>query len=904
MGGVGVNMPDSATATKPQSERTRPKQPEVDAQKTAINADLLDYAQLDADKVLAKLQTTVSGLSPAEAKNRLKQYGPNEVARKKPAPPWLQLLRTFNSPFNYLLLLLGTISQLTGNTPSAILIAIMVLLSVTLRFYQEYRSSKATEKLKAMVANRVSVYRGTGTSSASTAKDQPATIDIPLQELVPGDLISLSAGDLIPADVRLIEAKDLHINQSSLTGETFPVEKCAQPETQQAGQPAPDPMQATNLCFMGTSVVSGIGKAVVLATGDHTYFGNLAVEITAGEPPSSFEKGLNSLSWLLIRFILGMVVVILLINGLTKGNWWLSFIFALSVGVGMTPELLPMIVTTNLSRGAIQLSRKKVIVKRLASIQNLGAVDVLCMDKTGTLTQNKVILYKHLDLHGKENMQVLKYAYLNSHFESGLKNLLDEAILSHAEQEDSLKPDPDCHKIDEIPFDFERRRLSIVLEDQEQRLLICKGAVEEVLSVCGQIEDKGKHFPMGEPIREQVRTETKRMNQDGFRVIAIAYKPVDKQQTQWGVQDEQDLILLGYIAFLDPPKETTAKAIAELIQLGIEPKIVTGDSEFVTQKICSVVKLPVKGTLLGSEINELSDEELQKRAEACTIFARLNPGQKERIILALKSAGHVVGFLGDGINDSPALNAADIGLSVNNAVDIAKESADMILLEESLLVLNDGIIEGRKVFANIIKYIRMTTSSNFGNVFSMVGASFILPFLPMKPIQILTQNLLYDFSQLGIPFDRVDEETLQKPRRWEVKNVEHFLLTFGPVSSLFDYALFAVMWFVFQANTLERQEIFQTGWFIEGLLSQTLIVHLIRTAKIPFFQSWAAPQLITLTVSIMALGIYLPYSPIARFLGFVQPPSHYFWWLVGILISYCLLTQLVKVWFIKRFSYK
>ncbi|HWV45361.1 MAG TPA: magnesium-translocating P-type ATPase, partial [Nitrospira sp.] len=705
------------------------------------------------------------------------------------------------------------------------------------------------------------------------------SVEISVHDLVPGDIVSLRAGSLVPADVRLIEVKDLHVNQSALTGESFPVGKSAQPTGSQNEPVASDPIQLENLCFMGTSVVSGLGKAVVLATGDRTYFGNLAVTITTEEFATSFEKGLTSLSWLLIRFILGMVVIILLINGLTKGDWWLSFIFALSVGVGMTPELLPMIVTTNLSRGAIEMSGKKVIVKRLESIQNLGAVDVLCMDKTGTLTQNKVILYKHLDLQGKESIPVLKYAYLNSHFESGLKNLLDDAILEHAEQEDSLKPDPAYHKIDEIPFDFERRRLSVIIADNQKQLLICKGAVEEVLSVCSQYEEQGKVSPIDDAIRQQARKQMESLNQDGFRVIAIAYKVCEEKQSSWKAQDENNLVLLGFIAFLDPPKDTTAKALTELIKLGIEPKILTGDSELVTKKICNVVKLPIKGVMLGKDVESLNDEELSQHVDQCTIFARLNPGQKERIIHALRKADHVVGFLGDGINDSPAMNAADIGLSVNNAVDIAKESADMILMEESLMVLNDGVIAGRKVFGNIIKYIRMTTSSNFGNVFSMVGASFLLPFLPMKPIQILTQNLLYDFSQLAIPFDHVDEEFLQKPHRWQVANVERFMLTFGPVSSLFDYTLFGVMWFVFQANSPSHQAVFQTGWFIEGLLSQTLIVHLIRTRKIPFIQSWAAPQLIALTLTIMAIGIYLPLSPLARFFGFVHPPQHYFLWL-------------------------
>jgi Mg2+-importing ATPase len=852
------------------------------------------FSRMPATTVLEKLQSAPSGLTEPEAEERLSRYGLNEITRKKRHPWFIRLLKTFNSPFNYLLMVLGILSYISGNHVSAILIAIMVLLSVLLRFIQESRSNRVAEELQALVTNRVSVRR------RPTENDTQGSLrEIPLKNLVPGDVITLGPGDLIPADVRLIEARDLHINQSALSGESFPVEKKSEPDDDTDG----NLIDLANLCFMGTSVVSGMAVAVAMATGEQTYFGNLATKIVDDEPPTSFDQGINKLSWLLIRFITVMVLLIFVINGLTKHDWLTALLFALAVGVGLTPEMLPMIIITNLSRGAIALSDKKVIVKRLASIQNLGAIDVLCTDKTGTLTQNKVILYRHLNLHGEESIEVLKAAYLNSYFESGLKNLLDEAIMAHAEQDDALKIESDYAKVDEIPFDFERRRLSVVIAKGTLHTLICKGAIEEMLNVCARIHDKGREYPITPAIRTQIHKDTEKLSAEGFRTIAVAYKTLDGPQKVYTIQDERDLTLLGYIAFLDPPKESTAQAIQELSQLGVELKILTGDNELVTRKICAVVGLPIQGILLGRDIESLSPEQLAEKVEHTTIFAKLTPEHKEKVIQAIQRKNHVVGFLGDGINDSPALHRADVGISVANAVDIAKESADMILLEQSLLVLKDGVIEGRKVFGNIIKYIRMTTSSNFGNVFSMMGASFLLPFLPMIPLQILAQNLLYDISQTAIPFDRVDEEFLGRPHRWEVPNVERFMLTFGPVSSIFDYVLFAVMWFIFGANTVSRQALFHTGWFIEGLLSQVLIVHFIRTAKIPFLQSWAAPQLLVMTGLCIGIGIYLPHSPLAPFFGFVALPVHYFSWLVGILIAYFILIQTVKRWFIGKFGY-
>ncbi|MBY0403464.1 MAG: magnesium-translocating P-type ATPase, partial [Cyanobacteria bacterium] len=730
--------------------------------------------------------------------------------------------------------------------------------------------------------------------------------EIPMNELVPGDIIVLSAGNLIPGDVRLISAQDLFIDQSALTGESFPAEKKMSPS------PAPldNAFDHPNLCFMGSHVMSGKATALILATGANTFFGALAKASLQANTPSNFEKGLNDLSLLLIRFIVVMVVIILVINLFTKHNWLEALLFSLSVGVGLTPEMLPMIITTNLAKGAMAMAKEKVIVKRLNSIQNLGAMDVLCTDKTGTLTQNKIVLHVHLGIDGLENQSVIQNAYLNSFFQTGLKNLLDDAILQHATELDHLNIDQSYHLLYEMPFDFQRRRLSVVIETPEKtHLLICKGAVEEVMAQCEFAKNPDPSSASPQLALDAVLTDaiTKRvanLNEDGFRVIALASKLMESNQTTYSITDETHLVLEGFIAFLDPPKESVTEALTEIKARGLSVKILTGDSEIITLKICKDVGLVVEGVLNGPQISTMDDAALDKVVSNITVFAKLNPTQKSRVIQALQQQQHVVGFLGDGINDSPALKQADVGISVDTGADIAKESADIILLEKDLMVLNQGILEGRKVFGNIIKYIRMTTSSNFGNVFSMVGASFLLPFLPMKPIQILTQNLLYDFSQTTLPLDNVDLIYLEKPRKWEIKNIRRFMLYFGPISSIFDYATFGILWFVLGVNTVGQQTLFQSGWFVEGLLSQTLVIHLIRTRKIPFFQSRASWPVILTTVSIIALGLYLPFSGMAPFLGLTPLPEVYFGWLLGILISYACLTQLMKTWFIKRFGYE
>jgi Mg2+-importing ATPase len=702
---------------------------------------------------------------------------------------------------------------------------------------------------------------------------------------------------MIPADLRLLEAKDLFINQSALTGESMPVERDCHAQT---GESA-DAFGLSNLCYMGANVLSGYGTGVIIQTGSKTFFGRLAHEIAGRRVPTAFDRGINAFTWLMIRFILVMGPLVFLINGLTKHDWPQALLFALAVAVGLTPEMLPMIVTVNLAKGAIAMSRKKVIVKRLNAIQNFGAMDILCTDKTGTLTQDRIILKRHLDIEGNDSRTVLEYAYLNSHFQSGLRNLLDKAVLAHVELEEKLNIGGGCAKIDEIPFDFSRRRLSVVISREDgKHILICKGAVEEIFAVCSKYALDGKTGLLDKSHFEVAKQETIALNLDGFRVVAVAYKEMDPSKTTYSINDEADLTLLGYIAFLDPPKESAREAIAALARKGVHVKVLTGDNEIITRKICREVDLDPGEILIGSKIAALSDAELAELADRTTVFAKLTPEQKERVVRALHARGHVVGYLGDGINDSPALKVADVGISVDTAVDIAKESADIILLEKSLLVLQEGVTEGRKVFANVTKYIRMGASSNFGNMFSVLGASLFLPFLPMAPIQVLTNNLLYDFSQTAIPTDNVDEEYLAAPRRWDIGNIFKFMVFIGPLSSIFDYATYGMMLYVFDAWT--NPSLFQTGWFVESLLTQTLIIHIIRTAKIPFVQSHASPALITTTVIICLIGIALPFSWAGSALGFVPLPSTYWPLVASMLLAYASLTHLVKVWFMRKWG--
>ena len=874
--------------------------------------NLLQSAREENDALLQRLNTTPEGLSELQSDLRLKRVGPNQIAHEQPVSWIAQLLKTFKNPLVILLASLAALSLLSGDSLAALIIVSMISFSVILRFSQEYKSMRAAEALRQLVHTTATVKRRDlhKDISAGLAADlglyldqgSPREQEVPIDRLVPGDIVVLAAGDMIPGDVRILASKDLFVSQGALTGESMPMEKHPQLPTRQLS--CRQPLELDNLCFMGTSVVSGTASAVVIETGAQTYLGSLAKEVTGQRSRTSFDRGINDVSLLLLRFMVVMAPAVFLINGLSKGNWGEAFFFALSVAVGLTPEMLPMIVTANLSRGAISMSKKKVIVKNIDSIQNLGAMNILCTDKTGTLTQDRIILEMHLDYLGRDSAEVLQLAFLNSFYQTGLKSLLDVAVLNHLEIPAALEIEHRFIKIDEIPFDFQRRLMSVVVEEENHHHeLICKGAVEEMLAVCIQVKDGDVIKPLDGATREGVVQLTSKLNNDGLRVIAVAYKEVPRQHEPYSLSDESALTLVGLIAFLDPPKESAAQAIKELHRGGVAVKVLTGDNHVIARKTCKDVGLHVEGILLGSEIEAMTEQDLGASVEGTTIFAKLSPLQKSRIIKVLRGRGHVVGFMGDGINDAAALREADIGISVDTAVDIAKESADIVLLEKSLLVLNDGVAEGRRTFGNIVKYIKMGTSSAFGNMFSMLGASIALPFLPMLPVQILLNNLLYDFSQTGIPFDHVDPDYLEQPRTWKVSEIRRFMVCIGPISSLFDYATFALMWFIFKANSVESQSLFQTGWFVESLMTQTLIVHIIRTAKIPFLQSRPSLVMALVTLGVMAIGIMIPFTPIGSALGMVPLPGLYFTWLAVILVGYCTFTQVIKSWFVGRYGY-
>ncbi|MEI8075350.1 MAG: magnesium-translocating P-type ATPase [Bacteroidota bacterium] len=853
-------------------------------------------------------ESNIEGLNADQVEEKLAKFGFNEVRHEK-APSWFsQLVTAFINPFIGILVIIAAISFLLdvwlaapgqADYKTVITVGIMVLVSSLLRFFQEFRSNQAAEQLKSMVKTTATVLR----------KDI-GKIEIDIKALVPGDIILLSAGDMIPADCRIIHSKDLFVSQAMLTGESLPVEKRNLLIKNADKQ---SPLQLDNICFMGTNVVSGSANAMIVTTSNHTYFGSLSKSLVGKRAETSFDKGVNKVSYLLIKFMLVMVPLIFVINGLAKGNWWEALLFAIAVAVGLTPEMLPMIVTANLAKGAMSMSKRKVIVKRLNAIQNIGAMDILCTDKTGTLTMDKIVLERHLNIYGDDDEEVLKWAYLNSYHQTGLKNLLDIAVLEHVELHDYLMVEESFLKVDEIPFDFQRRRMSVILKQRNgKHLLICKGAVEEMLSLCTNAFDPGedkllhiendKVIPMDETVRKTILDTSKRLNKEGLRVLLVAIKEFDERALTYSVEDEKDMVLTGFIGFLDPAKPSAKTSIEALHQLGVSIKVLTGDNEVVTKKICRDVGIPYTKILLGNEIEKMTDAEISAEIGEVSILAKLSPIQKSRIVKILQSKGHTVGFMGDGINDAAALREADVGISVDTAVDIAKESADIILLEKDLMVLRKGVIYGRRTFGNIIKYIKMTASSNFGNMFSMLGASAFLPFLPMLPVQILIQNLLYDISQTSIPWDRMDADFLEQPKKWEASDITRFMLFIGPISSIFDYATFALMFYFFKANSVEHQSLFQSGWFIEGLLSQTLIVHMIRTKKIPFIESWATTPVVALTSLIILIGIALPFTPFAVALKLQALPLSYFPWLFAILTAYCLLTQFIKNWYINKFK--
>ena len=872
----------------------------------AAAVKLNEAAKAEKDHLFRILDSNDRGLTNEEVLGKQVLHGLNEIAHDK-APGWyLQLFQAFINPFNGILIVIAIVSLITDvyfarpedrDFKTVVVVAVMVLLSSLLRFWQEFKSNRAAEQLKSMVKTTATVQRiGSG------------KIEIEIEQLVPGDIVILSAGDMIPGDCRVLQSKDLFVSQSMLTGEALPVEKR---DPAIADADLKSTLELENICFMGTDVVSGTATAVIVTTGNQTYFGSISKLITGKRAETSFDKGVNSVSWLLIRFMFVMVPLVFVINGFTKGNWIEALLFAIAVAVGLTPEMLPMIVTANLAKGAVNMSKRKVIVKRLNAIQNIGAMDILCTDKTGTLTLDKIVLERHLNVLGVDDDEVLQWAYLNSYHQTGLKNLLDQAVLQHGELHDSLKVQ-EYQKVDEIPFDFQRRRMSVILEHDHKHLLICKGAVEEMLDLCPHVFDPGEDsmlqietddvLPMDDHFRQTILDTSNKLNKEGLRVLLVAVKQFEERPLTYSIADESNMVVIGFIGFLDPAKPSAKPSIEALQRLGITLKVLTGDNETVTKKICRDVGIPINNILLGHELDRITDEDLTKRIDNISIFAKLSPAQKSRVVKVLQTMGHTVGFMGDGINDAAALKDADVGISVDTAVDIAKESADIILLEKDLMVLRKGVIYGRRTFGNIIKYIKMTASSNFGNMFSMLGASAILPFLPMLPIQILIQNLLYDISQISIPWDRMDAEYIETPRKWDAGGISKFMIFIGPISSIFDYATFALMWFVFKANSPEHQRLFQSGWFIEGLLSQTLIVHMIRTRKIPFFQSWATAPVLALTTAIMVIGIYIPFSGFATALKMQPLPGGYFPWLISILLVYCLLTQFVKNWFIKKFQ--
>ncbi len=876
---------------------------------SGVNRLILSSKQ-DELGILDKYNTSYSGYEESKVELMREEYGKNEITHQKGDSLLKRLVESFINPFTIILLILAIISFVTDimiveaskrDATSVIIVTSMVLVSGILRFIQETKSNKAAEKLGEMVKTTISVERkGVGIK------------EIPISEIVVGDIIHLAAGDMIPADIRILKAKDLFISQSSLTGESEPVEKV----DTVINYDCKNPIELNNLAFMGSNVISGSAIAIAINVGDDTIFGSMAKQLIGKKVTTSFEKGVNSVSWVLIRFMFVMVPVVLFMNGFTKGDWMEAFLFALSVAVGLTPEMLPMIVSANLAKGAVSMSKKKVIVKDLNAIQNFGAMDVLCTDKTGTLTQDKVVLEYSLDIQGNEDSRVLRHAFLNSYHQTGLKNLMDIAIVNHANEKEMIELWHDYGKVDEIPFDFSRRRMSVVVEDKEGKTqLITKGAIEEMLSVCSHVEYKGQIETITEEIKKEILNTVSRYNSQGMRILGIAQKNNPSRVGELTVKDESDMVLIGYLAFLDPPKESTANAIKALEDYGVNVKILTGDNDTVTSSVCSQVGIKVNNLLLGSDIEEMDDELLSEAVEETNVFAKLSPNQKTRVVSALRKNGHTVGFMGDGINDAAAMTEADVGISVDTAVDIAKESANIILLEKDLMVLEDGVIEGRKIYANIIKYIKMTASSNFGNMFSVLVASIFLPFLPMLPIQLLMLNLIYDISCITIPWDNVDEDYLRVPRKWDSSSISKFMFWIGPTSSVFDILTYALMYFficpfVFggQYHTLNEVQqlgfmgLFHAGWFVESLWSQTLVIHMIRTPGIPFVKSRASWQLTTLTTLGIAVGTIIPYTFFGKALDMVSMPAIYFPCLIVIIILYMILVTVVKKIFIKRYG--
>lgn len=868
----------------------------------AFNAErVLMAAKAPLDSVFTYFQSFSLGLAVEEVEKRQSLYGKNEIVHERKKKPLIMLAKAFVNPFVGVLTVLVAISFVMDvwmadpadrDWTSIIIVTTMIVLSAILRFCQEWKANRSSEALQKMVTNTCYVKR-VGFHDG----------EISNEELVPGDVVMLSAGDMIPADIRIIESKDLFISQSSLTGESDSIEKF--PNLSVGYSEKSSIVDLDNICFMGSNVVSGSAKGIVFQTGNNTYLGTIAKSVAGHRAATAFDKGITKVSLLLIRFMLIMVPIVFMVNGITKGDWMEAFIFAISVAVGLTPEMLPMIVTANLSKGAMVMSHKKTIVKDLNAIQNFGAMNILCTDKTGTLTQDHIVLERHVNVDGTEDKanRILRHAYFNSYFQTGLKNLMDRAILSHVKELGLESLSSSYKKVDEIPFDFTRRRMSVVVEDLKgKRQIITKGAVEEMLGVCSFAEFDGEVHPLTETMRTKALRFVDDMNAQGMRVLALAQKSFLSKENNFCIDDEKDMVLIGYLAFLDPPKESAAQAIKQLHEHGVEVKVLSGDNEAVVKAISRQVGIDTSASVTGPELEIMSKEEKMEAVVKTSIFSKLTPMQKAEIIQLLQANKNTVGFLGDGINDAAALRESDIGISVDSAVDIAKESADIILLEKDLMVLENGVLEGRRTFGNIVKYVKMTASSNFGNMFSVLAASAFLPFLPMLPIHLLIQNLLYDISQTTIPFDRMDSEYMRRPRVWDSGDLSRFMIWIGPISSIFDIVTYMVMWLVFKCQGPETEALFQSGWFVEGLLSQTLIVHMIRTRKVPFVQSCASWPVMLMTFSIMAIGICVPFTSFGSSIGLVPLPWSYFPWLVCILLSYCILTQWLKTKYIRVFN--
>lgn len=856
----------------------------INEKQKIVETNIKQSSELPIEQLLKKLNTSYAGVSIVDVDERLETYGKNTVELENNNTIFHRLKEAIINPFNIVLIIVACITFVTDviiSTPSDyatfLLIVSIIIISAFISYREQAKSDDAAQKLKQLITNQIEVIRD----------EVQYTVDV--EEIVPGDIVKLSSGDMIPGDVRFIETKDLFVDQASLTGESNPIEKFSTCKNDE------NITDISNIGFMGTNIVSGSATAVVLATGNDTYFGSMAKTMASINNQNSFEKGIDEISKLLIKFMLIMIPIIVVINYFTKNDLLASIIFAITIAVGLMPEMLPVITTSTLAKGAVEMSKKKTIVKRLSAIQTFGQMNILCTDKTGTLTEDEVVLEKYMDVYGNESLRILRHAFLNSYFQTGLKNLMDVAIIARAEKENLNILKEKYKREDEIPFDFSRRRMSVVLKDDaEKRQLITKGAVDEILSICSFIDMDGQAFELTDELRKTAYEVYKKHNEEGLRVLAVAQKNEIHDVETFGVQDESSMVLIGFVAFLDPPKESAKQAINALYNHGVDTVVLTGDTEGVALKVCEKVGITVKNSLTGKQIEEMTDDELKSKIMGCHLYSKLSPLQKQRIVRLYQELGNTVGYMGDGINDSPPLKQADVGISVDTAVDIAKETADIILLEKDLNVLEEGVVNGRKTFTNLLKYIKLATSGNFGNMISVIIASIFLPFLPLLPVHILVQNLLNDFAQIGMPFDNVDSEFLEKPKEWNTKGIKKFMFAFGLISTLLDIFCFIVLWYVFKFNTIEKAVLFQTGWFAFGILSQTMIIHMIRTRKTPFIESKSSKELLLSTSVISIITLVISFTNLATIFDLSILPPIYLLWMMFLIMLYALIIQLYK----------